>query len=342
MRTAVLAFTENGGRLASKIVDSMRERGHDCTGYIYSSFDIDGFVKFGSLSEITELLFKSYSALVFVSACGIAVRAAAPYIKNKTIDPAIVAADESGRFVIPLLGGHIGGANMLAAEIAGLIGATAVITTATDINNKFAVDMFAVNNDLYISDMNIAKEISAEILRGKKIGFHSDIEYDSLPAELTKDIKAPLGINVSYNTHDKPFAKTLNLVPKNIILGIGCRKDIDTATFENTVNGVLAELGVPFDAINSIATIDIKRSEPAITVFCDMHNMKAEFFTANALASVDGDFSASEFVKNVVGVDNVCERSAVCASGGSLIFRKRVANGITIAAAAKNIKLNFE
>lgn len=341
MKAAVLAFTEKGGETAVKITKILEKWGCSCEGYAYKSVENDSLIKFDDLTSTAELLFKACGALVFVGACGIAVRAVAPFVKRKDTDPAIVVVDEKHRFCIPILSGHLGGANELAEEIADELGAVPVITTATDINGKFAVDVFAANNDLYICDLKAAKDISAAILRGERVGFYSDLPYGELPEELTGDSKAPLGICVSYSKSDKPFKETLNLVPKNIVVGIGCRKDIDTRTFESSVKGVLAERGVPFDAVECIATIDLKREEPAITVFCDLHSMKAEFFTAGALAAVPGDFSASEFVEAVTGVDNVCERSAVHASGGQLIFRKQIVNGVTVAAAAKEYELDL-
>ena len=341
MKTAVLAFTEKGGETAVKVTEILEKSGYSCEGYAYKSVANERLTKFDNLAETAELLFKACGALVFVGACGIAVRAVAPFAKRKDTDPAVIVVDEKHRFCIPILSGHLGGANGLAEEIADELGAVPVITTATDINGKFAVDMFAAHNDLHICSLKTAKLISAAILRGEKIGFYSDIPHGELPEELTGDTKTPLGICVSYSSNDKPFEETLNLVPKNIVIGIGCRKDIDTRAFESSVKGVLAERGVPFDAVESIATIDLKREEPAITVFCDLHNMKAEFFTAGALAAVPGDFSASEFVEAVTGVDNVCERSAVHASGGQLIFRKQIINGVTVAAAAKEYELDL-
>ena len=110
-----------------------------------------------------------------------------PFVKDKKTDPAVIVIDELGRFVIPLLSGHIGGANELSKKISKFTNSIEVITTATDINNKFAVDVFAKNNNLYISNMTIAKEISSKILEGEKIGFLSDFNFKgNIPSELVK------------------------------------------------------------------------------------------------------------------------------------------------------------
>ena len=121
--------------------------------------------------------FEDCDAIVFIGACGIAVRSIAPFVKSKKIDPAVVVVDEQGQFAISLLSGHIGGANELTEEIAEILRAQSVITTATDLNDKFAVDVFAKKNGCFISDMELAKEISAALLAGKEVGFASDFPW---------------------------------------------------------------------------------------------------------------------------------------------------------------------
>ena len=104
-----------------------------------------------SLGEWTEKQFSESDGLVFIGATGIAVRAIAPCLKDKFQDPAVVVMDEKAKFVIPLLSGHVGGANELAVQIGEVTGAVPVLTTATDVNRKFAVDVFARNQNLLIT-----------------------------------------------------------------------------------------------------------------------------------------------------------------------------------------------
>ncbi|MBM6685952.1 cobalamin biosynthesis protein CbiG, partial [Faecalicatena contorta] len=124
--------------------------------------------------------------IVFIGAAGIAVRLIAPYIRDKFTDPAVLVLDEGGRFVIPLLSGHVGGANDLARFLARATGAEAVITTATDVNGRFAVDVFAKKCGLVLTDRTKAKDISARILKGEKVGFYSEFPVlGRVPEELT-------------------------------------------------------------------------------------------------------------------------------------------------------------
>jgi len=129
MTTAVLAFSPCGADLAKKILLDIP----DTTGFLVRRHAAGtDFTPFDSVYALTADLFGKIDALVFVGACGIAVRAVAPHVKSKLTDPAVVVCDEAGRFAVSLLSGHAGGANALAERIAAITGAVPVITTASD------------------------------------------------------------------------------------------------------------------------------------------------------------------------------------------------------------------
>ena len=148
-------------------------------------------------------------AIIFVGATGIAVRAIAPFISGKSVDPAVLVIDEAGRYVISLLSGHLGGANALARTAASLIGAEPVITTATDAEGAFAVDTFAKENGFLLTDLRKAKEVSAKVLRGEKLRIYADIPMERLvqrPARHEAEIVPAQEIGradiiISYRTH---------------------------------------------------------------------------------------------------------------------------------------------
>ena len=167
MRAAVISFTERGREVSLRIRRILEREGIRCRNFARERFcrGEEGLEVFaGELSAWSGDRFGDSEALIFVGACGIAVRAVAPWVRDKFRDPAVVAVDEGGRFVIPLLSGHVGGANRLARLLAGSLGAVPVITTATDVSGKFAVDVFAAENSCAISDRRLAKEISAAVL----------------------------------------------------------------------------------------------------------------------------------------------------------------------------------
>ena len=220
MKIASIAFTENGAKIVKMLV---REIG--VKGYVFEKYKTDGLETFNNVSSLVRDIFKKYNAIVFVGACGIAVRSIAPYVKDKAKDPAVVVVDEKGNFAIPILSGHIGGANDLSEKIAALTSGVAVITTATDINKKFSVDTFAVRNNLHIGDTKLIKEISSRILNDKKVGLYTDYKLKNVPDCFEESNE--VGICIS-DDDKKPFRTTLNLMPKNVVLGIGCRKGCET------------------------------------------------------------------------------------------------------------------
>ena len=160
MRAALFAFSRGGCVTARRVMAALPEAAFVC--YTMERFQEPEFLPLDK--AVYGASFSSMDALIFVGACGIAVREIAPYVKSKKTDPAVVCIDEAGRFVIPLLSGHIGGANALAVELAEKLGATAVVTTATDVRGKFSVDAWAARHGCVISDMGLAKAVSAAIL----------------------------------------------------------------------------------------------------------------------------------------------------------------------------------
>lgn len=341
MRIALVSFTKTGAHLCRRLESGLASAKHLCTAYGMEAYAEEaGIVPMKScLSLWTKDAWAANDALVFVGACGIAVRAIAPYIKDKTVDPAVVAVDEKGKYAISILSGHIGGANDLALEIAGMVGALPVITTATDLNNKFAVDDWARKHHLHLhlEEMDIAKEISASILNGEEIGVFSDCLINgSLPAQLickepTRDLT--LGFMVSIYENKNPFKRTLHLVPPTVTIGMGCRKGIPLAAAENLVDKVLKEHGISVFAIEKLCSIDIKQEEEALNQLAQKLKVPFEVFSAKELAQAEGDFISSDFVQAVTGVDNICERAAILGSNGRLIVKKQILDGVTLALA---------
>lgn len=160
MRAALFAFSRGGCVTARRVMAALPEAAFVC--YTMERFQEPEFLPLDK--AVYGACFSAMDALIFVGACGIAVREIAPYVKSKKTDPAVLCIDEAGRFVIPLLSGHIGGANALAVELAEKLNATAIVTTATDVRGKFSVDAWAARHGCVISDMGLAKAVSAAIL----------------------------------------------------------------------------------------------------------------------------------------------------------------------------------
>ena len=303
-----------------------------------------------SLSTWTWQQFEKGSAILFIGAGGIAVRAIADCIKDKLKDVPVLVMDEAGQYVIPILSGHFGGANELAIKIAKKTGAAPVITTATDINHKFAVDVFARNNHLIISNRDGIKQISSAILAKEKVTIAIDGSFQGkVPEELTYvDVGEALTKTPEVSILISPFIgrqykAVLQLCPKAIVLGIGCKRGKSLEEIEQTVCRQLDKHSIPMEAVAGIGTIDIKKDEKGLCEFAEKYKLLYRVFSEGELNKVDGTYTASAFVKNQTGVDNVCERAAVAASGegGRLILTKQAENGITVAAAIKKWSVDF-
>ena len=241
---------------AARLLDALGED-FAAAGFVRSRFAGDWDTKSltvwqGSLHDWTAQQFPKSDCLVFVGACGIAVRAIAPFVADKLHDPAVVVIDEKGRFCIPLLSGHVGRANELAGYFAKILGALPIITTATDLNGLFAVDVFAQKNELVLTDRAKAKAISAALLSGQKAALFSDFPIRGKLPEGATMIGQNAGdwrICISFCNPDRP--DTLWLPPRRLVLGIGCRRGVLEKTIEAFVSAALQKAGVPLEAVRA-------------------------------------------------------------------------------------------
>ncbi len=308
MRKAIVTFTDRGEaaaqRLREKLVIFDGAKEYDA----HKKKDTKGLHKFVKES------FERGRDIVFIGACGIAVRLIAPYLEDKTTDPAVIVMDEQCRHVIPVLSGHMGGANELSVKIAEALGGEPVITTATDLNGKFAVDNYAKENGLEIENKRDIVEISSRVLTGGRVVIEEDL------------FKHDVYITVE-------DAK-IRLKTRPVILGIGCKSGVTYEQIEVYINRILRDYRININEIGIVATIDIKRNEKGILEWCDEHNKRLLTFTAAELMMQKGDFSRSDFVMEMTGTDNVCER-AVAAAVGKVIVGKEAKYGITVAIGRK-------
>lgn len=340
MNISLISLTENGRKLSQKISEHTDER-LSFKRYTFERFSDENSESFNSLKSLTEELFNNSNALVFICSCGIAVRMISPFVVSKKTDPAVIVIDEQGKFAVSLLSGHIGGANALTEKLSEIVGCIPVITTASDINGKFSPDSFAKANNLYFDNFDAAKKIASKTVNGEKIGCYSDYKYINRPNEFFSEEVKDIGICISDDSEKKPFDITLNLIPQNIVIGVGCRRDIEIKLFDKFLNEMLEQFEIPIQRVCEIHTIDIKKDEKAILEFSKRYSIPLKFYSAEELMNIPGNFSASDFVMKTTGVDNICERSAMF-GGGKIKVSKQAKNGMTFAAAEKEIILDFE
>ena len=319
MKMYCLSFTDRGEKLAEKLTDDFGAYSDRCNRPL-------------SLKAWTEKAFAEADTVVFIGACGIAVRAIAPYVVSKVTDPAVIVIDECGDFVISLLSGHLGGANDMARLIADAIGSVPVITTATDRNDVFAVDEWSKRQHAEVLEPNKIVLVSSKILDGKDIKVRTDLDLDGKEPDHVVMSDDDPDIEFGYIEKDR---KPLHIVPVIIHLGIGCRRGTSQIDIESAFADFKKETGLIQRSVVKCASIDLKANEQGLKEFCEFHGWAFDTFSAEELSLAEGDFESSEFVKKTTGVDNVCERAAVTSSGGTLVIKKYAHDGVTFAAAAE-------
>ncbi len=311
------------------------------------------------------------NALLFIGACGIAVRAIAPSLTDKLQDSPVLVMDEKGTYIIPVLSGHVGGANEIANHIAGKTGAKPVITTATDINQAFAVDVFAKKNGLSIVNKDGIVKVSSKTLAGQSITMSIEPGHameENCPMDPMQALKQGQGkkkepisgnspmdliqfipyppkepVDIVISSEERTFDTSILLRPKEYIIGLGCKKGKSAEEIEDFIQEKTGELGITSQQIFALASISQKSQEQGILAWCQ--KMRIPFFTyrAEELKNIEGNFTSSSFVREQVGVDNVCERAALmaCQKGGILISPKQAKQGMTIAVAKREWRVCF-
>lgn len=346
MRVSVISFTENGMELSKKVAAKMSgehmmlytkcSRAREC--------DTEAVIRFAeqSLVEWAREQMRLGHAMLFIGACGIAVRAIAPCLTDKLQDSPVLVMDEKGGYVVPILSGHVGGGNALALRIAEKVGAVPVITTATDLNQKFAVDLFAKKNGFYIMNKEGIAKVSSKMLAGEEITLSVESGH------IAPDSKCPEGIRITpyppaesvdvvVTSDAADIRALLYLIPREYVIGMGCRKGKEAEQIRELIHRTIQEAGICEKDIFALASIDRKKEEEGFLRWSAETKIPFLTFPAEQLQEMEGDFQTSAFVEKQVGVDNVCERAALraCQAGGKLIWEKRAENGMTIAIARR-------
>lgn len=360
MELAVVSFTPGGKEQAERIKELLVQSGEEHVWKVTHAH------KPRPLQEWCRESFGKSDALLFIGAMGIAVRTIAPFLQDKTKDPAVLVMDERAEHVISVLSGHIGGANELACFLAERLGAEPVITTASDVNHKIAIDVFAKKNHLVISDMRRAKEAAAAIVEGRPVSFRCEGNIKGqIPQELSTDPKEA-AFQIAVTPYTNLTGAVLQLIPKAFVLGIGCKKGKTMEEIEHRVLEECEKHHISIQSIQTAATIDLKQEEQGLLAFCEKYEIPITFYTAEELREVPGVYQSSGFVQNVTGVDNVCERAAIrkvweelCGKDegkktmenvpcvwtpkpGRMVIEKSGKEGVTIALAERDWSVEFE
>ena len=344
-KIAILSITNNGRELALKIKEIMKN-----VDVFFIKKDTDYIndeviVVNQGLKEFISQIFDKYDYLVFIMATGIVVRTIAPLIISKFSDPAILVMDEKGNNIISLLSGHMGGANEMTLYMSDLINSHPVITTATDVNKKSSLDMIAKKLNGHIDDFrdNVLK-INSMLVNNEEVHLYIDGNYKINHNGFTLyDEKTDLDKvrNLVIVTNKKDINKILNknienlnekiikVTPKDIVIGVGCKKNTNSDHMKNSLIKFLAEYNIDINAVKEIGSIEIKKDEKAIIDLAKFLDVKFKTFSVEEISKVDYLYEKSDWVKKNVGVYSVSDPVAHLLSEGRVIINKQKYDGIT-------------
>ncbi len=276
-----------------------------------------------------EKAFSEKQPLIFIGACGIAVRAICPHLKHKSEDPPVLVLDERGRFVISLLSGHLGGANALAEKVAELLKATPVITTASEVKGLPALDLWLKEQGALLENWDILKKLQGKLVNEGALSVFLEPPLAlPLPAPLKKapsSQKADFIITYKEGHHSKPF-----FFIKALCLGVGfhdkekelCRKVI----------ALLKEKGLSPRAVKYVATLDKRGKNPSFSKLAATLSAESKIFTGEDLSRVfPPSPSHAQKALKIPGVAEPC--ALLAAEGGPLVLPKTTYEGITVAVA---------
>ncbi len=300
---------------------------------------------------LVPALWADHTALIFIMASGIVVRTIAPLLKDKKTDPAVVVLDEAGRFAVSLAGGHLGGANELAREIARFLGGEAVITTASDVNGLPSLDLWARDHDLIIENWNDLPQVGTRYVNNGGLRIYSDIPF-IFPDEFLKVADPRFADAIITNRRDVYAGSPrctitgegcstgacrvkgqVYLRPVNLAVGIGCNSGTSGNEIEAAVQGTLEEHNLVFSSVRSLATISIKANEPGLKLFAEKFGFPLLSFSPEELNRIEG-IERSDIVFRATGAHAVAEPAALLAAGTEkLIVPKQKKGNVTVAAA---------
>lgn len=359
MSLAVITVTRQGIALGQQILDRepdallyAPEQYAHSTG-IGQGLSPSGRIRLfsGDLTRLLTEIYPQYHGLVFVMATGIVVRLIAEFIKDKRIDPAVVAMDIAGRFAISLLSGHLGGGNALAQRMAAITGATAVVTTGTDVIGTIAPDLIATEIGGEVDDFEAMKHVSAALVNGEPTGVLdlSGTDPLSLRGPLRPNVKrvdtlealaaspASAAIIITNRLLDceatLPEKAVVILRPKNLVVGLGCNRGTSADEITQAIKGALADHGLSIKSVECLATVKTKQDEAGLQEAAERLRLPLQFCTKEDLNRVAHVPNRSEASMQYIGVQGVAEPSALYISSGRLVVEKVKSGNVTVAVA---------
>ena len=311
----LIAATENGRRNAAHLAGSWSD------ARLYE----------GRPGEALHRAWEGCDAVVLFLATGAAVRLLAPLLRDKRTDPGVVAVDDAGLFAVALCGGHDGGANALAERVAQSLGATPVVTTASDALGLQALDSFGRDLGLRLEEGSDLAAVGAALVCGERVNLVSDRRWPlgPLPGNVVRaDEPEPPLVLVSDRVADVPRPAVVYR-PPSLVAGVGCSREASAGEILGLLRASLAEAGLCEGSVAALVSIEAKRDEPGLLEAAESLGVPVRFHLAERLAAVETP-NPSSVVREAVGTPSVAE-AAVLVSEAELVLPKRKSAMATVA-----------
>lgn len=344
---AVLAVTKNGAQIGMQIAFNMPSLKLYLPERLKtkSTLHNDDTIFFDNWRKIVGELFHECSYLIFITAVGIAVRSISPHLQNKYKDPGVIVIDEQGKYCISLISGHLGGANKLAENAAGIIGGSAVITTATDnCGKKFTPDILASYMDGFCEPLELVKKFNRLAVEKEIIYIYSpyplaemvknEYRWQEWPQNLKSSNFLKPAIAIAPYRFNFRGEKLLFIKPRCLIVGIGCRRGVSLEAVKKAVEETFMLYGLDKSCIKALATINFKTEEPSLKAYSAKLGVSLVGCTKEEIAALSGTYSSSYRVRKELGVDGICEPTAVIAAKKGITLVPKIKYGqVTVSVA---------
>ncbi|WP_338992598.1 cobalt-precorrin 5A hydrolase [Fusobacterium animalis] len=334
MKLAFWAVTKGAGNIAREYKEKLKEhlKDYEIDVFTLKKYDVENTIQIEDFTININEKFSQYDGHIFIMASGIVIRKIASLIVTKDKDPAVLLIDEGKHFVISLLSGHLGGANELTYSLANILKLVPVVTTSSDVTGKIAVDTISQKINAELEDLKSAKDVTSLIVNGQKVNI-------LLPKNVkVSDKNSADGFILVSNKKNIEYTR---IYPKNLILGIGCKKDTKAEDILSAIEDCLDKNNLDIKSVKKIATVDVKENEQGLIEAVKFLNLDLEIISREEIKKIQNQFKGSDFVEKNIGVRAVSEPVALLASSskGHFIVMKAKYNGITISIYEEEMKI---
>lgn len=330
MKLAFWTVTKGAGNIAREYKEKLKD--YEIDVFTLKKYDVENTIQIEDFAGNINEKFSQYDGHIFIMASGIVIRKIASLIGTKDKDPAVLLIDEGKHFVISLLSGHLGGANELTYSLANILKLVPVITTSSDVTGKIAVDTISQKINAELEDLKSAKDVTSLIVNGQKVNI-------LLPKNVkVSDKNSADGFVLVSNKKNIEYTR---IYPKNLILGIGCKKDIKAEDILSAIEDCLDKNNLDIKSVKKVATVDVKENEKGLIDAAKFLNLDLEIISRDEIKKIQNQFEGSDFVEKTIGVRAVSEPVALLSSvgNGKFLVMKEKYNGITISIYEEEMKI---